>query len=781
MAIKMTRTIDFEEATAHNRMMPGIHLMITPWKRLLCLAAVTQLLFACSVLPPVPDFSKLTPEQARRAASAQADIENLEKTDALIRLDNGKLAKEMTRVIRERARAAGGYAVDDLNVTFGRQTIGLDATLTVSDAAGNDVQAKAKGDVLLDYSGNHLEWIPHFGQLQIQPDEFTFDQTAYSGPQPALQARLLERLNTEVSESLILHDRNVIPLVAVPLGTLEVGIALPGLGNAVARQSKKLNGVFIVKGSAMLIDRRTTTIALDLEFIPDFSVCPADVTVSRAGFTREIKNHEPVGLAHHADSTEDVHYYYTEISGAKRPLTIIHYWFEDGEPLAVEELPVGPSKRWRTWSSKAPGRPGARHWEVLVVEKETGCILHTQALTRLAATGAGSAPDDGKQVHSFGDLRDLFTARLDGFSIRDRKPDIALVEIDRSFLQGALSTSLGDQQLEVDIDTSKLNPIVSTASLQPFDVAKISCGQVVCPPAPECAVALTQCKRLRDTRDCSKCLFRNPLNNRCVSQATDPICEAARRRQNIKYEVERAKCISVAETAKQDCESLWEQLKRSCEIESGFEKSSCEGVKAEIAKLPEGALIATTSARAALRGPFRVSFSNFKVEDGFSRLQLDLALASRLQLGGDLSFSPEEGPQTLNSCIGNWRAPFTARIIPPAQASSMLAALNPEGHVYSSTWSGYVLSLRTSPTPLESVFRQNPHLLANCTIHLSIDDVDQALVGDGAGFYNGNLQLEIQPLPTRIALAPARIEYAGRTYRADATIAPARLLYDIKN
>ncbi|MGD8385482.1 MAG: DUF2914 domain-containing protein, partial [Lysobacterales bacterium] len=468
MAGKITRCIDFAQATAHNHAM-GIRNNMALSKRLACLAAVTQCLFACSALPTLPGFSKQTPEQSRRLAIAKAETGRLKKVDAVVKLDNQKLAREIRRVIMARAKAVAGFDLEDIKVNFGRQAVELQAALSVSDKTGNRVAATAAGDIVFDYSGDHLEWIPHFQQLNIQADEFTWEDTAYAGPQPALQADLLAQLNSGLFEPLVLHDRNVIPLRAVPLGTLEVGVALPGLGNAEARQSKRLNGVFIVKSSAVLIEKRATTVALDLDFIPDFSNCPADVRVSRAGFTREIKNHEPVGLVHHVKSADDVHFFYSEISGAKRPLTIIHYWFEDGEPLAVEELPVGPSKRWRTWSSKVTGHPGAHRWEVLVVEKESGCILHTQSITKLAAQGAAPAALERNQVTTFDELREIFHAKLAGYTIQEQKPGIALIEVDRSFLEGALSTSLADQQLEVDIDTGKLDPIISTASLQPFD------------------------------------------------------------------------------------------------------------------------------------------------------------------------------------------------------------------------------------------------------------------------------------------------------------------------
>ncbi len=721
---------------------------------------------------------KLTPVQSERVASTELDLQKLQQVDTLIRLDNHKLAEEISRHITQQASETP-YHFDRLKVVFAKQFIKLEATLSISDTIGNSIVATATGDVLLDFSGNHLEWFPRFDQLQIQSKNFTFENNVFSAPTTALQDRILGQLNEAVFAVLLLHDKNAIALTAVPLGTLEVGLVLSGFGNLESRQSETLKGIFIVKNSATLIERRTTTIALSLEFIPDLSNCPADVSVSRAGFTQNIKNREPIGLVHRIRKPDEVRYYYSEIAGAKRPLTVIHYWFEDGKPLAVKELHVGPSKHWRTWSAKVPGHAGARRWEVLVVEKESGCILHTQSLRQHTTSDALPNADKEPGVQSFSLLREAFIAKLQGYSILVEKPDIALLEVDREFFEKALSTSLHDLQLDVQIDTDKLTEISPSASLQPFDTEAIACDQADCPPAPECTVSLSQCKRLHDNRDCSSCLFRNPLNNRCVSQTSDPLCEATRRRQNIKYEAERSHCINAAETAQKDCEELWIQLKRSCEIESDFEKSSCEAAKNEIASLPGGTLLARTSATARAGGRLAVNFLNFATKDNFSRLKFDLVLNANLQLDGKLNFQPLPGPQILTNCISAWNVPYTSRIIPPLQANTLLSELTAKDHVYTSRWSAYVLPVTISPTPLESAFRMNPHLLADCAIHLTTNDVAHALTGTGSAFYHGHLQLEIQPLPTHIYLAPASIKYTAQTYRADAQITATHLKYNI--
>jgi hypothetical protein len=651
--------------------------------------------------------------------------------------------------------------------------------LEITDNTGNIISASIYGDVSLDFNGRQLEWFPHFNQLQISSSDFSFEQETYVEPIPELNQSLLQRLNTDISDALILQDNNVVPLNAVPLGKIEVGASLPGFAHSVASETQLLKGVFMVVGSAMLIEPSVTSIALDLEFTPNLSYCSPDITVSRAGFASSIKDREPEGLALNMIDAEDVRYFYSEISGAEQPLTIIHYWFADGQPMVVEELTVEPSKRWRTWSSNDSTRTGVSRWEVLVVDKESACIFHSQTIRTLETEGLTSQTDQAGTNRTFAALRNEFNTRTAGFSITKDKPDVALIEVRRAFLRDVLQASLAGLYVEASFDQATLPQLQFSAMMRPFEIADIICEHLTCPPAPSCAVSLTQCKRLRDTRDCSSCLFRNPLNNRCVSEAADPICEAARSRQNAEYEADRASCIANAEAAKLECERLSAQALRSCEIESGFEQSACEAIKGSIASLPKEIPMATSEAQAVVKGRLIAVFSNINIDGDFNRLKMDIALKSNMKLDGKLKFSPGNVPQPLVRCITAWNAPFTSRAVTSPAVNSILTPLSETDNAFTANWSGYILPLELFPSPLESVFVGNPNLLANCSIGLTVNDVERALAGDDADFFAGQLELEIQPQPTRIYLSPATVQYGEREFQGRAMISSTHVRYDI--
>ncbi len=126
--------------------------------------------------------------------------------------------------------------------------------LEITDNTGNVISASIYGDVSLDFNGKQLEWFPRFNQLQISSSDFSFEQETYVEPIPELNQALLQRLNTDISDALILQDNNAIPLNAVPLGKIEVGASLPGFAHSAASETQPLKGVFTVVGSAMLIE-----------------------------------------------------------------------------------------------------------------------------------------------------------------------------------------------------------------------------------------------------------------------------------------------------------------------------------------------------------------------------------------------------------------------------------------------------------------------------------------------------------------------------------------------
>jgi hypothetical protein len=479
------------------------------------------------------------------------------------------------------------------------------------------------------------------------------------------------------------------------------------------------------------------------------------------------------------NDSEDASYFHTEISGAKRPLTIVHYWFADGQPVAIEELPVEPSEHWRTWSSKGSSRTGASHWEVLVVEKESGCILHSQSIRTLDAGDVISQTDRARVNQAFTALRNAFNARTTGFSISKDRPDIALIEVRRTFLRDVLQASLDDLRVEAGFEQAALPQLGFTALIRPFETADIACEHGNCPPAPTCVVSLKQCKRLRDTRDCSSCLFRNPLNNRCVSQAVDPICEAARNRQNAKYEADKESCVASAEAEKLDCERLSAQALRSCEIESGFEQSVCEAIKSGIASMHEGSPLATADAQVTFQGQLSVLFSNISIDGDFTRLKMDMALKSNMNLDGKLEIRPGNILQPLASCVTAWSVPFSSRAVRSVAVNRMLTTLSEDTNDFTATWSGYEVSVETTPSPLESIFVGHSHLLANCSIGLTIKDVEQAFLGEGAEFFRGLVKLEVQPMPVIIRLSPATLEYDDRVFRGDAVISSNHVRYDV--
>ena len=97
----------------------------------------------------------------------------------------------------------------------------------------------------------------------------------------------------------------------------------------------------------------------------------------------------------------------------------------------------------------------------------------------------------------------------------------------------------------------------------------------------------------------------------------------------------------------------------------------------------------------------------------------------------------------------------------------------------SANWSGFGLTINTNPSPLTSVFVDNPQLLANCKIRLTVKNVENAMTGADAEFFRGHIDLEIQPLPTIIQLSPATIEFGEKIYRGEAALSTRHLRYDI--
>ena len=73
----------------------------------------------------------------------------------------------------------------------------------------------------------------------------------------------------------------------------------------------------------------------------------------------------------------------------------------------------------------------------------------------------------------------------------------------------------------------------------------------------------------------------------------------------------------------------------------------------------------------------------------------------------------------------------------------------------------------------------NPNLLANCLIGLTVNDVERAITGDNADFFTGQLELEVQPQPAVIYLSPATVQYGEREFQGKAMMSSGHVRYDI--
>ena len=258
--------------------------------------------------------------------------------------------------------------------------------------------------------------------------------------------------------------------------------------------------------------------------------------------------------------------------------------------------------------------------------------------------------------------------------------------------------------------------------MQPFLPGEIRCEERACLPQRDCTAGFTQCARRRDTRDCNTCLFRNPLNGRCVREAVDPICQAGKAVQNDRFEAEWEDCRNREETATRDCDRLRGQEIRSCEIEAEAERSACQAGRAIVESLAGHGSIASLSGQVRASGGLLAIFSGFSLEGGLDQLRMDLEFSTSLDLDGTIAFRP---------------------------------------------------------APLEALFVGNPELLANCHIGLTTGKVAAAMVGDNGGYYAGRINFEIKPLPSRILLAPARIGYSETLHSLPPEFSATHLRFEV--
>ena len=93
----------------------------------------------------------------------------------------------------------------------------------------------------------------------------------------------------------------------------------------------------------------------------------------------------------------------------------------------------------------------------------------------------------------------------------------------------------------------------------------------------------------------------------------------------------------------------------------------------------------------------------------------------------------------------------------------------------------HVVAASISPAPLEAMFVDNPNLLADCQIGLTVNKVAAAVTGDSSEYITGDYHFEIQPTPSRIDLGEASVAYGENVFIAEPQLSPTHLKYEVKN
>jgi Protein of unknown function (DUF2914) len=110
--------------------------------------------------------------------------------------------------------------------------------------------------------------------------------------------------------------------------------------------------------------------------------------VSRAVFTSDVKDHEPVDSISTLDNDKTRICYFTEIRGMAGQ-TVVHRWEYKGKVLLEMPFKVG-SSRWRAYSIKTLDPSWLGEWKASVVDA-SGSSLSVNTFTYVKKPGGGPA------------------------------------------------------------------------------------------------------------------------------------------------------------------------------------------------------------------------------------------------------------------------------------------------------------------------------------------------------------------------------------------------------
>lgn len=109
--------------------------------------------------------------------------------------------------------------------------------------------------------------------------------------------------------------------------------------------------------------------------------------ISRAVFTTEVKDREPVNQVLILDSTYNKVYFFTDLRHFEGR-DVIHRWEHDGHVVSQKVFSVkGP--RWRVYSTMALDKSMTGRWTVVVTDKQ-GCPIKAVIFEYVAAGTGGN-------------------------------------------------------------------------------------------------------------------------------------------------------------------------------------------------------------------------------------------------------------------------------------------------------------------------------------------------------------------------------------------------------
>lgn len=732
-----------------------------------------------------------TDRQFERLGEASADLDRLQTVDLRLRIDSAVLQEAIEASLVDALDRVDAWRAERLSVGFYPGYVAIDAIgrFRAERPESANVEAEAPrfrlvGDVRLHYQSGRISWYPEFHRLvplERSEDGPTDAAGPGAAPSPAPSARDL--LETAVRAELAAGGRAELPIDPLPLGVLETGARLRQPFATVLVESSLLSGVLTTAGAAVLVTPETTTFALDLGFVPRLPNCRTSVGVGRATFAADVRNREPRNTAVLEGTAEQTRYFFTDIVETRANTTVVHYWFADGKPVSLTELDVEPSARWRTWSERPDGLTGIRRLQVLVIEKGTGCILEHRSIVLARDDVIGDTPPASPEraALAFDALQEAFADRTADLPPTEELIGAAAVDARPAFFATAISEALYDLRLVSSATVSTPRPLAVAATLAPFPENALSCDSRDCDAARVCIVDFDDCPVRRDTRDCRSCLFRNPLNNRCLREAEDPICIAARDAENQRLEGLRQSCIAGKTRQRDACLAARDRELANCRARARRERTDCANQAAAMAaRRDDGRPIATLGGTATLAGVLRVEFSEFRIAPDLQNVRMQLAVAAELEAAGALRFTPDPELTALTACLRPAESAFRTPLILPPWQGGLATGLEADGAALQANWSGLVQTLETDPPLVERFLEEHPDLFERCALEIDARRSFDLLSGEGSNLLRGNLTLDLQPEPTRISLLPAYLETESGTWVGEPRVSSEAVSYRLE-